>query len=952
MSHGKIARSILIKAEKYTFVVMANAAQQISKTKKKNIWNSIKNGSFFRWNYCLIAFALPFLLYVSSIKNGYNLDDTLVTQNHRLTSQGISAIPEIFRSNYYADNMGYSYEYRPVVLTTFAIEHQFFGDDPHVSHFINVLLYSLLCFLLYRCLRRFFKGTSYLFSLIITLVFAFHPIHTEVVCSIKNRDELLAMLFGVLSWRYAMLFVDRKNYKDLFLMAFFFIVGILSKKSILTFGLVVPVFLLVYSGEILPTVITALVLLTCGIVVNPGVIMQHFEMLLFTAFIFVGAYVWWGNKSPDSRLRVFKPLLDLSQAIYTKASIASDDATPTLGNSSKPNVLLLWTLTVVNLVAFGIFFQKNIMLLTVPAIAAMGLFTICRIRALQILNLSVFTGIICLINLTFINNYTYLLSLSILGLLYYYNIHNLRKVFLLFGAFIILSSATKLMHMGPGGITLLALFVLHSKYDNRRMRILYAIILALIVFSFFYSYHKFAVENLVNNMGKVRLVPYVLALSFLLFSKKIKPYYAPLVITTFSLFLLIRMDGVAYKVKQKNTISIGSASIIEPRNNSRPLTFSEAPVNTGSPLRIRLGTAGVIGLNYLEKSFVPWPLGFYYGYKYVVPTDIFVAPALLGLSIYLALIIFAFYMLGRSKGLFAGIILFVAGIIAASGFFYPLPGMMADRFLFVPSLGFAIGVVTGLSLLFKTDWTNFDITPAKLSPVFKYVFIIIFVVYTGLTIARTADWKDQLTLERHDIKYLEESCQAQNLLATSLVIYSFNVYDADSQKILRREALLHFKKAIRIYPGYMNLTYDAGRTYTLLNEDDSALVYYKMAQAINDSFPDVNINIGRILLHKGLFAEAVPYIEQGIKYDPNNEYSYTQLGMALFNLKRYQESLVVTELCARRFPNPFNSYANTARIFEAMGNRDSALFYYTRAYELNSSDAGIKSAIDHLEKQK
>ncbi len=65
------------------------------------------------------------------------MDDELVTKNHRLTSKGIAAIPEIFASPYYQDDAGYSYEYRPVVLASFAIEHDIFGENPQWSHFLE-----------------------------------------------------------------------------------------------------------------------------------------------------------------------------------------------------------------------------------------------------------------------------------------------------------------------------------------------------------------------------------------------------------------------------------------------------------------------------------------------------------------------------------------------------------------------------------------------------------------------------------------------------------------------------------------------------------------------------------------------------------------------------------------------------------------------------------------------
>ena len=151
----------------------------------------------------LIVFGFSTLIYFNSILNNYSMDDELVTQNHRLTSKGISAIPEIFRSPYYEDRAGYKYEYRPLVLVTFAIEHSIFGDNPHVSHFINVLLYGLLCLVLFNLLKLLFASYDVTFALLVTLVFAAHPTHTEVVASIKNRDEILALLFGLFSLNYA-----------------------------------------------------------------------------------------------------------------------------------------------------------------------------------------------------------------------------------------------------------------------------------------------------------------------------------------------------------------------------------------------------------------------------------------------------------------------------------------------------------------------------------------------------------------------------------------------------------------------------------------------------------------------------------------------------------------------------------------------------------------------------
>jgi tetratricopeptide (TPR) repeat protein len=137
-----------------------------------------------------------FSVHGVTLLNDYNLDDNLVTQNHRLTSKGISAIPEIYRSPYYQDDMGYSYGYRPTTLASFAIEKSLFGESALVSHTVNLALYLATCLLIFFLIKRIFPDKVDM-ALFAALLFTVHPIHTEVVASIKNRDEILSLLFAL-----------------------------------------------------------------------------------------------------------------------------------------------------------------------------------------------------------------------------------------------------------------------------------------------------------------------------------------------------------------------------------------------------------------------------------------------------------------------------------------------------------------------------------------------------------------------------------------------------------------------------------------------------------------------------------------------------------------------------------------------------------------------------------
>jgi protein O-mannosyl-transferase len=138
----------------------------------------------------LALFALVFLIYGNSMRNGYSMDDRYVTvtnpqnpDNPRV-AKGIRGIPEIFSSPYIQSETQ-NFEYRPLPMATFALEYQFFGSNAGVNHFFNVLLYAITCGLLFLVLLELFKGYNLALPVLVVSLFAVHPIHTEVVNNLK-----------------------------------------------------------------------------------------------------------------------------------------------------------------------------------------------------------------------------------------------------------------------------------------------------------------------------------------------------------------------------------------------------------------------------------------------------------------------------------------------------------------------------------------------------------------------------------------------------------------------------------------------------------------------------------------------------------------------------------------------------------------------------------------------
>jgi tetratricopeptide (TPR) repeat protein len=208
-------------------------------------------------NVALLLTVLAFVFYGNSLSNGYALDDEYVTNTNtykgdapinQAVTKGFSGLGEIWTSSYVKSEKQ-SFEYRPMVLTTFAIEYQLFGQNPGVSHFVNLLFYILNCMLIFVVLRLVFKDLPIVFPLLVVLLFLIHPLHSEVVNNLKSRDELLVMTGGMIALYAALKLTDKFTLKHLLIVLVGLLFAFLSKRTSLMFLGVMPLFMLFYNPK-------------------------------------------------------------------------------------------------------------------------------------------------------------------------------------------------------------------------------------------------------------------------------------------------------------------------------------------------------------------------------------------------------------------------------------------------------------------------------------------------------------------------------------------------------------------------------------------------------------------------------------------------------------------------------------------------------------------------------
>ncbi|HOK37622.1 MAG: hypothetical protein WHW07_01080 [Bacteroidales bacterium] len=213
----------------------------------------------------IIIFVFAFLLYANTIGHKYALDDKATYWKNEFVQKGIDGIPDILAYDSFAGMFGKDSKeleggrYRPLSLITFALEVEFFGKEttdlsakapfkgsPGLSHFFNILLYCISLLILYNVFCKLFKNYPsnhkwINIPFISVLLFAAHPLHTEIVANIKSRDEILAFLFSIAALNSVINYIDKNKSIELINSCIFLFLGSMSKEISITFIAIIPI---------------------------------------------------------------------------------------------------------------------------------------------------------------------------------------------------------------------------------------------------------------------------------------------------------------------------------------------------------------------------------------------------------------------------------------------------------------------------------------------------------------------------------------------------------------------------------------------------------------------------------------------------------------------------------------------------------------------------------------
>ncbi len=182
----------------------------------------------------LLALLAGALCYANAPTRELVYDDrSVIRQNPNLGSP--RGIPALFGEDVWAGTETKSRLYRPLAMTTLALDRTLFGLDGRGFRVTSVLLHLGACAAIHALLLA--MGAPRRAAGAATAWFAVHPVHTEAVDVALNRSEILATIFYTLGLAAGLRELGRADRfgPGLAKVALCFALGLLSRESMLTF---------------------------------------------------------------------------------------------------------------------------------------------------------------------------------------------------------------------------------------------------------------------------------------------------------------------------------------------------------------------------------------------------------------------------------------------------------------------------------------------------------------------------------------------------------------------------------------------------------------------------------------------------------------------------------------------------------------------------------------------
>ncbi|MFH1622715.1 MAG: tetratricopeptide repeat protein [Candidatus Omnitrophota bacterium] len=347
----------------------------------------------------------------------------------------------------------------------------------------------------------------------------------------------------------------------------------------------------------------------------------------------------------------------------------------------------------------------------------------------------------------------------------------------------------------------------------------------------------------------------------------------------------------------------------------------------------RLFTAIKVFIFYIRLLFFPVNLKLLY---LLQPENFLFSPVVItGLGVLLMLIFIAVRNIKKQPILSFSISWFFITILPVSNIF-PQGNIFAERFLYIPSVGFCIGIGFLFSLLIKKNIKTSNFNWNKLI----YVVFFLFILFLGQsTYERNNVWKDDFTLWQETAKASPNSQVAHINLGSEY--FKIGLLD---------KAIEETKKTLNLGTYY---DYEAllllGNIYNKKGLVDEAIKAFRFAIDMCPNREPAYYCLSGVYAQKGQYKEAIEVGLIALEKNPYLDDARYSLALYYKELGLIDEAINMYEEYLKTNPNYYGLYVDVGYLYYKNGNYNKAKEQWLKALEIKKDYQPAKDALKLLE---
>jgi tetratricopeptide (TPR) repeat protein len=297
------------------------------------------------------------------------------------------------------------------------------------------------------------------------------------------------------------------------------------------------------------------------------------------------------------------------------------------------------------------------------------------------------------------------------------------------------------------------------------------------------------------------------------------------------------------------------------------------------PFSARVANALVAYARYLEKTVWPHDLSVFYPLPAHWPVAAVAGSALLLVCVSVLCVRAA----GTRPYLLVGWLWFLGTLVPTIGLVQVGSQSMADRYMYIPSIGLFIIAAWGLAELRPACAQRPWLIPASAAAA-----LVAFAASTSLQLLY---WKNEQTLFRHAL-----ACTTDNYLAYD---HLAKVCESAGQNA---QALDYYEHLLTLKPRYPEGQYNMGTLLMNLGRFDEAGPHLRAAVAARPGFAQAHCNLGLVCFRQKNLDDAAQELDTAVRLNPADADARLNLGIVLLALNRPAAAVEAFEMVSRLQP--------------------------------------------------